>query len=53
NVVALGAMIALTDVVARESGLKAVLSRVPAAFKDLNERAYNLGFDKVKAAMEA
>ncbi|RMF44639.1 MAG: 2-oxoacid:ferredoxin oxidoreductase subunit gamma [Deltaproteobacteria bacterium] len=51
NVVALGAMIALTDVVERESGLKAVLSRVPAAFKELNEKAYGLGFDKVKAAM--
>jgi 2-oxoglutarate ferredoxin oxidoreductase subunit gamma len=51
NVVALGAMIALTNVVKRESGLQAVLSKVPSAFKELNEKAYNLGFDKVKAAM--
>ena len=51
NVIALGAMIALTDVVARESGLEAVLRRVPEAFKDLNKKAYNLGFEKVKELM--
>ncbi len=51
NVVALGAMIALTDVVSREAGLKAVLSRVPEAFLELNEKAYNLGFEKVKALL--
>ena len=48
NVIALGAMIALTDVVKRESGEKAVLAKVPEAFVDLNKKAYNLGFDKVK-----
>ena len=48
NVVALGAMIALTDVVKRESGLKAVLAKVPEAFLDLNKKAYNMGYDKVK-----
>ena len=51
NVVALGAMIALTDVVARESGEKAVLSRVPEAFLELNKKAYNAGFEKVKALL--
>ncbi len=51
NVVALGAMIALTDVVSREAGEKAVLSRVPEAFKDLNKKAFNLGFEKVKELM--
>jgi len=51
NVVALGAMIALTDVVSREAGLTAVLNKVPEAFKELNEKAYSLGFEKVKAAM--
>lgn len=51
NVVALGAMIALTDVVDRESGLTAVLSKVPEAFTELNRKAYSLGFDKVKEAM--
>lgn len=52
NVVALGAMIALTDVVSREAGLKAVLSRVPEAFLELNEKAYNAGFEKVKALLQ-
>ncbi len=51
NVVALGAMIALTDVVSREAGEKAVLAKVPAAFLDLNKKAFNLGFEKVKALM--
>ncbi|BCR04587.1 2-oxoglutarate ferredoxin oxidoreductase subunit gamma [Desulfuromonas versatilis] len=52
NVVALGAMIALTDVVSREAGEKAVLAKVPAAFKDLNQKAYSLGFEKVKELMK-
>lgn len=52
NVVALGAMIALTDVVSREAGLKAVLSKVPKAFLELNEKAYNAGFEKVKALLQ-
>lgn len=51
NVVALGAMIALTDVVSRESGEKAVLAKVPEAFLDLNKKAYNLGFEKIKELM--
>ncbi|OHB25824.1 MAG: 2-oxoglutarate ferredoxin oxidoreductase subunit gamma [Desulfuromonadaceae bacterium GWC2_58_13] len=51
NVVALGAMIALTGVVSREAGEKAVLAKVPAAFLDLNKKAYNLGFEKIKAQM--
>ncbi len=48
NVIALGAMIALTDVVSRESGETAVLRKVPEAFIDLNKKAYSLGFEKVK-----
>ena len=52
NVVALGAMIALTDVVSREAGEKAVLAKVPEAFIELNKKAYNLGFEKVKAIIE-
>ena len=53
NVVALGAMIALTDVVSRETGEKAVLAKVPEAFLDLNKKAYSIGFDKVKEYMAA
>jgi 2-oxoglutarate ferredoxin oxidoreductase subunit gamma len=52
NVVALGAMIALTDAVSREAGEKAVLARVPEAFVDLNKKAYSLGFEKVKALLK-
>ena len=48
NVIALGAMIAMTGVVDRESGEKAVLAKVPEAFIDLNKKAYNLGFEKAK-----
>ncbi|PLX77606.1 MAG: 2-oxoglutarate ferredoxin oxidoreductase subunit gamma [Desulfuromonas sp.] len=51
NVVALGAMIALTDAVSREAGEKAVLAKVPEAFKELNQKAFSLGFDKGKEAM--
>ena len=51
NVVALGAMVALTGVVPREDGLKAVLAKVPEAFLELNEKAYNLGFEKVQALL--
>ena len=52
NVVALGAMIALTGIVSREAGEQAVLAKVPEAFKELNQKAYSLGFDKVKEAMK-
>lgn len=53
NVVALGAMIALTGVVSREAGETAVLRKVPEAFKDLNKKAYSLGFEKVKALLDS
>jgi 2-oxoglutarate ferredoxin oxidoreductase subunit gamma len=52
NVVALGAMVALTGIVKRESGEEAVLRRVPEAFMDLNKKAYNAGYDKVKALLD-
>lgn len=48
NVVALGAMIAMTGAVSREAGEKAVLAKVPEAFIDLNKKAYSLGFEKAK-----
>lgn len=52
NVVALGAMIALTDVVSREAGEKAVLAKVPEAFIELNKKAFNMGYDKVKELLQ-
>ena len=50
NIVALGAMVALTGVVTRESAEKAVLARVPEAFLELNKKAFNIGFEKALAA---
>ncbi|HEU0264602.1 MAG TPA: 2-oxoacid:acceptor oxidoreductase family protein [Geobacterales bacterium] len=50
NIVALGAMVALTGVVSKESAEKAVLSRVPEAFTELNKKAFQMGFDKATAA---
>jgi 2-oxoglutarate ferredoxin oxidoreductase subunit gamma len=50
NIVALGAMVALTDVVSKENAEKAVLARVPEAFLELNKKAFNIGYDKAMAA---
>ena len=50
NIVALGAMVALTGVVTRESAEKAVLARVPEAFLELNKKAFNMGFERALAA---
>ena len=50
NIVALGAMVALTGIVSRESAEKAVLARVPEAFVELNRKAFAMGFSK---ALEA
>ena len=50
NIVALGAMVALTGVVTKASAEKAVLSRVPEAFVDLNRNAFLAGYEK---ALEA
>ena len=50
NIVALGAMVALTGVVTKESAEKAVLARVPEAFLELNKKAFHLGFEKAMAA---
>ncbi len=50
NIVALGAMVALTGIVSRESAEKAVLARVPEAFVDLNRKAFLAGYEKARAA---
>src|SRR6266568_2725390 len=50
NIVALGAMVALTGVVTKESAEKAVLARVPEAFIELNKKAFQTGYDKALAA---
>jgi 2-oxoglutarate ferredoxin oxidoreductase subunit gamma len=51
NVVALGAMVALTGVVSREAAEQAVVSRVPEAFTELNRKAFNTGYEKVRSLM--
>jgi 2-oxoglutarate ferredoxin oxidoreductase subunit gamma len=50
NIVALGAMVALTGQVTRENAEKAVLSSVPEAFIDLNKKAFNMGYERALAA---
>jgi 2-oxoglutarate ferredoxin oxidoreductase subunit gamma len=50
NIVALGAMVALTGVVTKENAEKAVLARVPEAFLELNKKAFNVGYEKAMAA---
>jgi 2-oxoglutarate ferredoxin oxidoreductase subunit gamma len=52
NIVALGAMVALTGQVTRENAEKAVLSSVPEAFIELNRKAFNMGFEKALAAQK-
>ena len=51
NVIALGAVIGLTNVVSKEAGEEAVMRKVPPAFKELNQKAYNLGYEKGKALL--
>jgi 2-oxoglutarate ferredoxin oxidoreductase subunit gamma len=50
NIVALGAMVALSGQVTRENAEKAVLSSVPEAFIELNKKAFTLGFERALAA---
>ena len=51
NVIALGAVIGMTGVVSREAGEEAVMRRVPPAFKELNQKAFSLGYEKGKALL--
>jgi len=50
NIVALGAMVALTGQVSRENAEKAVLSSVPEAFIELNKKAFSIGYERALAA---
>lgn len=52
NIVALGAMVALSGVVSKANAEKAVVSRVPEAFVELNRKAFLLGYDKAMATKE-
>lgn len=48
NIVALGAIVGITQVVSKESIEKAVLARVPKGTEDLNRRALQEGFKLVE-----
>lgn len=48
NIVALGAITKITEVVSIASLTKAVLNRVPKGTEDLNEKAIKMGLDLVK-----
>ncbi len=48
NIISLGMITELTGIVPHEAIEKAVLSRVPPAFIELNKRALQIGFDKAR-----
>ncbi len=52
NIIALGVVVGLTDVVSRKAIEEAVLSRVPRGTEELNLKALNLGFDEAKRVKE-
>ena len=48
NIIALGAVVGLTQVVSRKAIEEAVLARVPRGTEDLNLKALGLGFDEAE-----
>lgn len=48
NIIALGALVKITDIVTKESLVKAVLARVPKGTEAVNEKAIELGMALVK-----
>jgi 2-oxoglutarate ferredoxin oxidoreductase subunit gamma len=53
NIVSLGAFVAISGVLPADAVEQAVLNRVPARFRELNERAFRLGLHLVEEATEA
>lgn len=49
NIISLGMITELTGVVSHEAIEKAVLSRVPPAFLELNKKALQIGFERARA----
>ncbi len=49
NIISLGMITELTGIVSHENIEKAVLSRVPPAFLELNKKALQIGFEKARA----
>jgi len=50
NIVALGVIVEITQIVKKESIEKAVLSKVPKGTEELNKKALHVGFDLAKKA---
>lgn len=48
NIIALGALVKITNIVSEESLVKAVLNRVPKGTEELNKKALQIGMDLVK-----
>ena len=53
NVVMLGALAAISDLVTREAMRDAILSSVPPRTKELNEKAFDTGFEQGEEARRA
>ncbi len=53
NIMSLGMITELTNVVSHEAIEKAVLARVPPAFLELNKKALQIGFEKAKVLKAA
>jgi 2-oxoglutarate ferredoxin oxidoreductase subunit gamma len=53
NIVALGAMVAITGVVSREHAEQAVVSSMPEPFADLNRKAFTCGFERASEVFTA
>ena len=51
NVVMLGALAAITEIVSRDAMLDAILNSVPPRTRELNERAYVAGYERGKEAL--
>lgn len=48
NMVALGAMVAITGVISRDNAEKAVVSSMSEPFVELNRKAFNRGFERAR-----
>jgi 2-oxoglutarate ferredoxin oxidoreductase subunit gamma len=48
NVVILGALVALSDVISKEAMLEAVRASVPPRFLELNEKAFDAGYEHAR-----
>ena len=53
NIVSLGAFVAISGVLPPEAVEQAVLNRVPARFRELNERAFRIGLQLAEEATQA